>query len=489
MLNSPKLRNKSDFKVTLIDLPLTAEEQAGSLKSVENLMPSLGIGYIAAVLEKNGYTVRIIDCRVLNINVSELIEELKADKPNVIGYTGTVLHIYKGFETAKRLKNELPGTISVIGGPHITSIPEDTLKTKLFDVGVIGEAEYTFLELINKLYEVDNDISKVDLDSILGIAYIKNDKIVFTGKRPFIDPLDQLPHPARHLYPPLTLYRPVPASYKKLPMAHVMTSRGCPNTCTFCDRSVFGMRFRYRTPMNVVDEIEQLIKVYGAKEIKFFDDVFTLDKKRVYDILDECDKRGLNFVWSCLTRTDLIDLPLLKRMKKSGCWQVAFGIESGSQKILDEMKKRSKVEVNAQAVKWANEAGISVRAFFIFGMPSETKDTIQETIDFATSVPIDVATFYTLTLYPGNDLYEEIKSQGKLLHEDYTQYNPIIDKDKTMFAYIPDALTAQDLKNAVSTAYRKFYFRPDYVFKQILKMNSLEDVKRNVRGVMAILST
>src|SRR3989344_289126 len=374
MLNSSKLRNKSEFKVTLIDLPLTAEEQAGSLKSVENLMPSLGIGYIAAVLEKNGYTVRIIDCRVLNINVNELIEELKADKPNVIGYTGTVLHIYKGFETAKRLKDELPGTISVIGGPHITSIPEDTLKTKLFDVGVIGEAEYTFLELINKLYEVDNDISKVDLDSILGIAYIKNDKIVFTGKRPFIDPLDQLPHPARHLYPPLTLYRPVPASYKKLPMA-------------------------------------------------------------------------------------------------------------------DEMKKRSKVEVNAQAVKWANEAGISVRAFFTFGMPSETKDTIQETIDFATSVPIDVATFYTLTLYPGNDLYEEIKSQGKLLHEDYTQYNPIIDKDKTMFAYIPDALTAQDLKNAVSIAYRKFYFRPDYVFKQLLKMNSLEDVKRNVRGVMAILST
>ena len=251
------------------------------------------------------------------------------------------------------------------------------------------------------------------LSEIKGILYKENGEIKITAPRGYIQDLDALPFPARHLYPPLSEYRPVPASFIKLPLGHIMTSRGCPYQCIFCDRKIFGNSFRARSPKNVVDELEELINVHGAKEIKFFDDTFTLDKKRVLEIFKEMKRRNLKFPWSCLTRVNHVDAELLKEMKTAGCWQISYGLESGDQRMLNIMKKGTTVEQNRNAVIWAKKTGLNVRAFFVLGMPGETPESLKKTVEFAKSLPIDIVTFYSVTLYPGNELYEMAKKEGR----------------------------------------------------------------------------
>jgi len=472
------------LKVVLIEPPLPIEKEAGSLKEVANILPSLNLGYLAAVLEKNGFNVEIIDARVLNLNNVQLLERLKQDKPNLIGITSTVLTINTVIELCKSIKKELKGSLVVIGGPHISSTPKETMKFGCFDIGVIGEGEYTLLEIVQQL-----SIGKLDLKKIRGICYIKNKKLIFNEARDYIKDLDELPFPARHLYPPLSEYHPVPASYKKLPLAHMFTSRGCPHQCTFCDRTTFGKRFRARSPKNVVDEIEECLTKYHAKEIKFFDDAFTVDKKRTTEICNEIIKRGLKFPWSCLTRVDNVSLELLEKMKEAGCWQVSYGLESGSQRILDLMKKGITIEQSRNAVNWAKKAKLNVRAFFILGFPGETLETINETIRFAKELRIDVASFYTITPYPGNEMFQMIKDEGKLRHMNYDDYVPLIDINSTKLAYVPDGITEEQLKRSVSRAYKEFFLRPSYIFRQIFSIRSLEDIKRYWKGFKAIIST
>lgn len=482
-------RQMKNIKTVLINPPLSAHEQAGGLEEVENVMQPLGIGYIAAVLEKNNFDVKIIDCRVSKIDFIKLLEILKRLNPDVIGMTATVLDIQKSIKFAEILKKEFPDAILVLGGPHLTSAPLKTMEQSVFDIGVIAEGEYTMLDLVKALSELNsNKLTQEKLKKIKGIVFRnKDNKIEFSEQRPYIHNLDELPFPARHLYPPLSKYRPVPASYIKLPLGHIMTSRGCPNQCIFCDRKIFGNKFRARSPKNVVDELEQIIKVYKAKEVKFFDDTFTLDKKRVYEIFEEIKRRNLRFPWSCLTRVNCVDYPLLKAMKKAGCWQVAFGLESGDQRMLDMMKKGTTVEQNRNAVLWAKKAGLNIRAFFVMGMPGETPESFRKTVRFAKSLPIDVVTFYSTTLYPGNELYDIVKKEGKILHEDYSQYNPLLDVNNSRLAYVPEAFTENQLKNMISRAYKQFYFRPKYIFNQALSIRSWSDISRYWKGFRAVL--
>jgi len=481
-----KMKN---LKIVLVSPPLTAEEQAGSLKEVANILPPLGIGYIAAVLEKNDFPVKIIDCRPLDITVEQLIEELKNEKPHIIGITATVLEANRAIEISKILKKELPNTLLVIGGPHFTSMPVETLKDSAFDIGVYAEGEITFLELANTIEEAKNKkIKSLNLAEIKGLYYKnKERRIFFTGMREYIQDLDSLPFPARHLYPPLNKYHPVPASYIKFPLGHLMSSRGCPNQCIFCDRKVFGNKYRARDSKKVVDEIEELIKVYGAKEIKFFDDTFTLNPNRVIEICNEMEKRNIKVPWSCLTRANTVSEELFRKMKKAGCWQVAFGLESGDQRMLNIMKKGITVEQNELAVKWAKKAGLNVRAFFVIGMPGETMESIERTIKFAKRLPLDVVTFYSLTLYPGNELYEIVKKEGKIIHCDFSQYTPIIDVEKTKLAYVPEGLTEEQIRKAVSRAHKEFYLRPSYLARQVISIRSLSDIKRYWQGFKVVI--
>ncbi len=469
------------MKICLIDPPLSRPEYAGKFKRIANVLPSLGLGYIAAVLEREGFDISIIDSRPLNTQEEELVGMLKEANPQIIGITATTLSYPNACSVAKKIKDALSGVFLVLGGPHMTAIPEEAMQNSNFDIGIIGEGEYAFLELAKQIQE-----NSLQLEKIEGVAYKENGRIKITQRAGYIDNLDKLPPPARHLYPDLKYYKPVAASYRKLPFAHMMTSRGCPFGCTFCDRKVFGNKFRARSVQNVLEEIEELKFKYGVKEIKFFDDTFTVNKERAMAICQQIIKKKLDIIWSCLSHVRCVNEELLRLMKQAGCWQIGFGLESGDPAILASMKKGMTIEDSSRAVKQAKKAGLNVRAFFVIGMPGDTLDSINRSLEFAKSLPIDIANFYNVTLYPGNELFDIASKEGTLLHRKWSQFCQLNIPDSADIAYIPKGMTEEQLRSISSVIHKRFYLRPKYIFQQIKQIRSLNDIKRYFDGFLAI---
>lgn len=468
------------MKIVLIDPPFEEEYSVGGSKSIKrvlNVVPSLGLGYIAAVAERAGYEVKIIDCTT-GISHHELIHILVKEKPDIVGITGTTPSSESMKRAASIIRDHLPNTIIVVGGPHFNAMPRETISLACFDIGVLGEGEITFLELIKHIEKN----GKENLENVEGIVFKEGNEIIFTKKRAFIRHLDELPFPARHLLPPLSAYRPTPASYKKLPLAVMVTSRGCPFKCTFCDRAIYGSNYRARSAQNVLDEVQELIDRYGAREIRFFDDTFTLNKKRVFEICDEFERRNIKIPWTCLTKADTVEKEMLKRMKEAGCWQVLYGLESGDQRMLDRLKKGVTVEQNEQAVRWAQEAGLSVRADFIIGTPGETRESIQKTLDFALRLKLDYAHFNKFVPLPGSELYGLLVRDGYKF--DFTKSSSIVDHGAML--YVPEGMDKEEYRELLDTAYKRFYLRPSYILRRLLQIRTLGELKGQINGFFAI---
>lgn len=468
-------------KVDLINPPLTALEQEDALRGIANIIPPLGIGYIAACLLAVGCDVSICDCR-LDFSWERLEAELKKRRPDIVGITITTPSYAKAVELARFIRACLPEVVLVAGGPHVTAIPEEALKETEFDIGVCGEGEEALVEIVEAFRQ-----RRKDYATIKGIVYrLADGTLKLNPARASMSNLDSLPFPARHLYPPLSSYAPVPASYRYLPFAHMLTSRGCPYQCIFCDRKVFGNAFRARSAGNVLAEIEELISRYGVREIKFFDDTFTIDKQRVHEICAGMTRLKPRVAWTCLARVDTVSKELLVAMHRAGCWQIGLGLESGDATVLKNSKKGITLEQGRAAVRWAKEAGLNVRAFFILGFPDDTVTTMQRTIDFAKSLPIDVANFYNLTIYPGTELCSRLTQQGLLRHKDYQHYLQLSLPEGVEVSYLPPQVTAAELRRMLKRAHTEFYLRPGYILSQLLQIRSLEDIKRYLSGFRAI---
>jgi radical SAM superfamily enzyme YgiQ (UPF0313 family) len=469
------------MKICLIDPPLTPTQYFTRFARVANVIPSLGLGYLAAVLKKDGFEVEIIDCRVLNIGNERLLQMIKEGNFEIVGISATTVSFYNVSILAEEIKKFLPKVTLILGGPHITALPEETMENSKFDIGIIGEGEYALLELMRQLRD-----GCFQPDRIEGLIYREGEKLKMSPQRGYIQNLDTLPFPARELYPPLRLYKPVADSYRRLPYAHIMTSRGCPFQCTFCDRKVFGNKFRARSANSVLTEIDELVSNYGVREIKFFDDTFPLNKERALLICEGIIKRKLNIIWSCLSHTRHVDKELLTAMKRAGCWQVTLGLESGDPKVLASMKKGITLEDSRNAVRRAKKAGLNVKAFFIIGMPEDTMDSIKRTLEFAKSLPIDTATFLTLTLFPGTELFNIAVKEGTLRHKNWQYYSQLNLPDSNI-TYIPKKMTRSELRQISSVIHKKFYFRPKQIFRQLKQLRSLNDIKRSFNGLTAIL--
>lgn len=468
------------MKICLVNPPVFAETLVGKTKSMQrvvNVIPSLGLGYIAAVLLENGFNVKIIDCSI-GLTHSELIELLKKERPDIVGISGTTPAFVSMKRVAEDIRKDFPSTLVVAGGAHLTAAPEDTMKFDCFDVGVIGEGEITFLELVKKV----EHYGLHDLSDIKGIIYHKDGSLVKTERRQPIRDLDSLPFPARHLQPPLSAYRPTPASYRKLPLGVLMTSRGCPSKCTFCDRAIFGSTFRQRSADNVLDEIEELIDKFGARELRFFDDTFTLNKERAFEICDKFKERKIKIPWTCLTKVTNISEEMLKKMKQAGCWQVLFGLESGDERMLKLLKKGNTIEQNVRAVRLAKKAGLSTRADFIVGTPGETLESLKRTLDFAIRLGVDYAHFNKFVPFPGTELYERLKQQG--FKFDFTKSCSIL--DHSAIFYVPESMTMEEFKQFLDYANKLFYLRPSYILKRLFSIRSLTELKGQINGFFAI---
>jgi anaerobic magnesium-protoporphyrin IX monomethyl ester cyclase len=458
------------LKVVLVNPPTTAPLETVATLGLK--APPLGLAYVAAAVRKDGHDVSIIDSPALDVSHHKLGEILQKEHPDVIGVTSTTPTIYDAMKAVTIAKDVCPDSITLMGGCHITSLPEETLaECRSLDVGVIGEGEATIVDLLRAI-ETKRPLSEVD-----GIVYRNGEKVVKTRPRRLIENLDEIPFPARDLLP-LDRYTVLGERHR---LGNILTSRGCPFRCIFCSSSQFyGRRFRARSPKNVVDEIEELISKYKIKSFEIVDDTFTVDKKRAVEIAEEIIRRGLEIWWACGSRVDLVSRELLQIMKKAGCGLIYYGIESGSEKVLNILKKGITLEQAKSAIRWAKEVGMEVVGSFIIGVPGETREDVMETIKFAKDSGIDFAQFTAMTPYPGTEIYEIAKREGLLTTSDWSRYTTISPVMRTK------ELTAEEISNLVGLAYRKFYLSFSFIYKQLTKkrLKWIWPVLRNNLGLI-----
>ncbi len=430
--------------------------------------PPLGIASIAAVLEESGYKVNIYDCEVTGFSYNNLIQLIRRKKPKIIGVSTLTVMIHRSLKAARILKSTFPDIPIVFGGPHATIFPEITLKEKNFvDFVVIGEGEYTTLELLQELEKSNPNFSK-----IRGIGYKENGRVNFNERRPYIKNIDELPLPARHLLP-IELYEPSKRVVKKPPATHAVVSRGCPFRCTFCSKAIWGQTVRERSPEKVLEELIYLKEKYKINDVIFADDTFTINKKRVLRICELIRENKLDMYWSCLTRADKIDKELLVKMRDNGCHQIAYGVESGNQEILDIMKKDITLNQIRYAFNLTHKVGIETRGFFMFGLPGETRERSAKTLNFIKELDPDYANIYIYSPYPGTELFEIAQEMGTIKNFNWSQF------DKFSPIYTPKGRTREEILQTYKLAFRQFYLTPHYIKKRIKKIRNLYDFQKN----------
>jgi len=370
----------------------------------------LGICYIASVLRENGFrNLFLIDAEAENLSIREVADKVKLFSPDIVGISSMSFSFLYALDLAKTIKAILPNSLIVIGGSHVDLYPKQVLTHNCFDVGVIGEGEYTFLELI-QLFCQDRYTFKDGLKKIDGIVFRNESDIVLTHQRKVIKELDNLPFPARDLLD-LSNYK---QNYLPNPFISLFTSRGCPYNCTYCCKASWNRYIRTQSAKYVVAEIEHCMKRYNARSFQFFDDTFTIQKIRVLEICRMICERKLNIKFLVLTRVDKVDREILEWLKKAGCDCISFGVESGDQKILDKMEKGYNIEQIKRAFLLCKEIGINIVAYFLLGHPDETIQSIQNTINLIKETEPDWCKANILTLYPGSPLYKELLEQGRI---------------------------------------------------------------------------
>lgn len=421
------------------------------------ITPSLGLGYLAACVRERGHEVFILDLARERLGAAAGAKRLATLKPDLVGVGIMSTGYLAARELIVAIRQRLAGVPLVIGGPHVTALPEDALGDLGVGLAIAGEAEASLPALVEAL------ASGREPDGIPGLYRRRGGEVSGYGRAPVTEELDTLPFPAWDLIDPRT-YPDLPHQLlrRRFPVAPVMTSRGCPFDCSFCSSTLlWGRGWRTRSAMNVVDEIEMLARDYGVREIHFEDDNFTLKEEHAAAICEEMLSRGLDLAWSCPNgvRIDSLSDRLLALMKRSGCYSLGFGIESGSQAVLDQNNKKLRLDRVESRVRLVKKHGIDAFGFFIIGLPGETEATLREMVRFACRVPFDRANFSLLSPLPGSRVFKEYVVGAEGFDHGVLDY----------FTPFPvDGLDAARLKRWQRRAVWRFYLRP----RQLAKLAS-----------------
>lgn len=437
-------------------------------RSMELFWPPVGLLYIGASLRKAGHTVSFVDGSFCSHR--EVLEETLRQNPRLVGIYGNTPLWRKTIRTLEDLKKSSPELTVAVGGPMPMAWKKRCYEdSPRMDLVCTCEGEDALPEVAAALE------SGASLATIPGILYREaGGEVRENPARPVIADLDALPFPAWDLLGDLRRYRATPGTYRQEPVGCVFSSRGCLNRCIFCFQ--YGpRRIRYRAAEKVVEEIRQLVSCYGVREIRFLDDNFTGDKARAFQLCGLMKKEVPGVTWYISDRVDGADPELYREMRRSGCWAVLFGAESGLQKNLDTLKKGVTVEQIVHAVKTAKRAGLKVYTPFIFGIPGETFADGLKTIAFARRLDPYYVNFHTITPYPGTVLYRQAERYGR------------ISQDVEAFtfehgAFVPHTMTREELVRLRSLAFRKFYGRPSYLWRRLLGIRSRGDVKAALKG-------
>ncbi|MCK6462333.1 MAG: B12-binding domain-containing radical SAM protein [Candidatus Pacebacteria bacterium] len=464
------LINPPSFNTITSCLPKTLDEGRG-------FTPPLGIMYIAAQIEKEtNHQVEILDAQVDELTYEQLKTEIQKRKPDAVGITAMTFTLIDVIKTAKIVK-EIDSSIKIIiGGPHVIIYPEETAGIKEVDFVIIGEAEPVIKPLLDNINDPDK------LEKVKGLVFRKNDKIINTGRSELIKNIDDLPFPARHLtnykkyYWALSPYRPITTMF---------TSRGCPYQCLFCDRPNLGKNFRPASAKRVVDEMEECQKM-GIQEIFVYDDTFGVDRRRVLDICDGLIKRNIKIAWNIRTRVNTVDAEVLSALKKAGCQRIHYGVEAGTQKILNVLRKGITLEMVEKAFKLTRKAGIQTAGYFMIGSPTETEEDILKTIKFMNKLKADYMHITIVTPYPATGLYA-MALKEKVIDKDYWLE---FAKNPTE-GFVPKIwekeIPREKLFYLMKKAYRSFYLRPSFVFNKIIRLKSGEEFLRKAKAAVKLL--
>ncbi|MEM2561963.1 MAG: radical SAM protein [Candidatus Bathyarchaeia archaeon] len=415
---------------------------------------SLGILYLASVLRREDFDVSVIDCQALGVSYDYVAKKLLKERPDIVGITSTTLTYKPALRLARIAKAARNDCLVVLGGCHVTFWDTQALnECQSVDVIVRKEGELTMLDIAERIQVGDG------LDNVLGITFRRNGEIIRNPDRPYIENLDELPFPAHDLLPIDHLRRTGGLIFP------VMTSRGCIFWCEFCTAvRMFGRKYRARSPRNIADELELLENEYSAEEVAFCDDLFTLDQERTRKLCMEIIRRGMKLKWTCGTRVDMVSRDLLQLMKKAGCIGVWFGVESGSQGMLDKMQKNISVRQTVRAFKWAREIGLRTLAQVILGYPGETEGTAWETIRLVETISPDEVGFYNVaTPFPGTPLYDIAVEKGWVKVNDFEKY------DTTKPVLETPWMSMKSVERIRETAFMRFYLRPKTISRAFSK--------------------
>lgn len=465
----------------LINPPLTLRERYGDLAAGGSTLPPLGLANVAASVRAAGFNVKILDAAILELSADETLKRIKELAPKIVGITGATIAVRSMFEIAGLVKNQCPNVIVILGGAHISAAPEATFKRygNLIDAAVIGEGDYSSVALVDAL------LNGKPIDDIKGLAFMKDGEIAFTRQGEVVKDLDALPMAARDLLPRIPdHYHPAANCYLRAPSTSIITSRGCSGRCAFCDRTVSTGRLRGHSAERLVETIDALVRDYGIRDVIMYDDNFVALRSRLHRFCEALVKKNNPVSWSCIARADMVGKEELEAMKRAGCWQIAYGVESGSPEILKSLNKGLTHETIRETLELTRKAGISTRGYFMIGVPGESVATIKQTLNFMKSVALDDFHISFFTPWPASDLYHRIKDSG--------YYDDIDDHWDEMNgwgpAYVPDGMTAGEVVYWHRKIFLSFYLRPSVIFRYL--MNSVKNPElllRMAQGGVAML--
>lgn len=427
------------------------------IKAAVPVIPLYSIALLAAEVREKGHSVNILNLPVYDKPMQELEKFLSENSPRVVGITFTTPLYNEATFVAKSIRKKSPDSLLIAGGVHPTSLPEETLQNSNFDAVFIGEADETLIQFL----ETDRE----NWDTVPGIAFIKDGQPIRTKPTSMIKKLDNLPYPAWDLFN-LSRYHSPRITSRNNPVGSIITSRGCVHRCIYCNKNVLGHRFRAMSAERVVDEMEFALRS-GFREIHVWDDQFSTNIKRAKKICELIIQRGLKFTWNIFNgiRVNSLDEEFLQLAKKAGCYSISFGIESGNQDVLDSIKKGITLDECRNSMALMKQVGLESVNYFMIGLPNDTAETVQQTIDFAIELNADYAKVAILVPLPDTDVYRQLERENKIISHDWSNYNFHLSTKIFNHPY----LTQEQLTKAYYRFYRQFYLRPSYIGPRFVK--------------------
>jgi radical SAM superfamily enzyme YgiQ (UPF0313 family) len=441
--------------VVFVEPPYVCWDRARDrVREGEEDIPGIGTLVLAAVVRAAGHRVHVVDGKRTGTPVEEVARRVAALDPDHVGISATTISIHNAARIAARVKALVPRAVVTVGGPHVSALPGRTLAMfPGFDYGVVGEGEGPYPDLLARL------AAGADPRGVPGLVHRDGETVRANPRAPYLDgeELDRLPEPAWDLVADFPLrFQPNVFNYRATPVASVVTSRGCPFSCTFCDRSTSCRRGRFHGVDYVVAMCRRLEQL-GVRHVLFYDDLFTVSRRRVAELCERFLAEGFRFTWSCNSHPNLLDAAHLRLMRRAGCWQIAYGIESGSQRVLDVVKREVRIPRMLDTLRETRAAGIRTKGLLMMGHPTEGEDSLEDTVRLLRTAPLDLAQVTKFTPYPGTPSYPTIRAHGRF-DEDWERMNAM------NWVFVPHGLAAERLERWFRRAYRAFYSRPDVLW-------------------------